>query len=618
MRLCLMVTVAAVALTACTNAAILGPDSDNEGETAGNTALFCRAWPEAKRTVIDMLEGEDQRFQDARNAAVVDDTMATYDRAVPSEIRTEWDRFYDTYTRASDLTFTVGYAGHTIRAEHFAMMFGPGGMESVMNDAATAIEAIDEWSVTACGDFCSRWPELSNAVLFDDIFGWNPDELMGRIDRDESALRAGSALVPSAIADEWDTAVDIKNAFFEMMRFYDFQPNIPQGPENGAELVAFFVEWFGMDDDHVFAASQAAVGTMETWVEENCDPTTLTGGAPGSLTVRIRPRDDLVGRTILLAILPVGTDFGSVSGPDEYLGALCTEMHESPEAFDRELERTIKESGRSEDEILDEWLRGQPLRPIINVGEYHEGSICNLLQQEEGGGGGLVVPGGAYELFAGTFIGGPGSYDLYFAAPEQCAQVTVNVDGDTVVDLPELDECDLEPIGSVEEMARRPSTPPTGDSRLWVELPDALHREESPGYFTAVLLPAGTTLGEIGRGDAWPVGGVNFGYTWFGDDEGDPQRTRRASESGLVPILPYGMGGGVQGIQSPGDSQEPWDAFFPEPVALDPGIYDLRIYGEWGDEDCDDDSCRRESCGSVAIEVNGDTIVQMPEWGECP
>ncbi len=116
MRLCLMVTVAAVALTACTNAANLGPDSDNEGETAGNTALFCRAWPEAKRTVIDMLEGEDQRFQDARNAAVVDDTMATYDRAVPSEIRTEWDRFYDTYTRASDLTFTVGYAGHTIRA----------------------------------------------------------------------------------------------------------------------------------------------------------------------------------------------------------------------------------------------------------------------------------------------------------------------------------------------------------------------------------------------------------------------------------------------------------------------------------------------------------------------
>jgi hypothetical protein len=71
MRLWLMVTVAAVALTACTNAAILGPDSDTGGETAGNTALFCRAWPEAKRTVIDVLEGEDQRFQEARNAAVL-------------------------------------------------------------------------------------------------------------------------------------------------------------------------------------------------------------------------------------------------------------------------------------------------------------------------------------------------------------------------------------------------------------------------------------------------------------------------------------------------------------------------------------------------------------------
>jgi hypothetical protein len=615
MRLWLMVTVAAVALTACTNAAILGPDSDNEGEMAGNTALFCRAWPEAKRTVIDMLEGEDQRFLDARNAAVVDDTMATYDRAVPSEIRTEWDRFYDTYTRASDLTFTVGYAGHTIRAEHFAMMFGPGGMESVMNDAATAIEAIDEWSVTACGDFCSRWPELRNAVLVEPTHwlfeGWHED-IEQLIETEEAAIHVGSMLVPSGIADAWETAAILKSRFLAMGRQYG--PSVFQGEEGIQRLI----DGMGMSDEAMYEASLSAVETMAVWTAANCDPTTLTGGAPGSLSVSIRPRDDLVGRTILLALLPVGIDFGSVSGPDEYLGALCPEMGESPGVFDRELERTIKESGRSEDEILDEWLRGEPLRPIINVGEYHEGSICNLLQYEEGGGGGLVVPGGAYELFAGTFIGGPGSYDLYFAAPERCAQVTVNVDGDTVVDPPELDECDLEPIGSVEEIARRPSTPPTGDSRLWVELPDALHREESPGYFTAVLLPAGTTLGEIGRGDAWPVGGVNFGYTWFGDDEGDPQRTRRASESGLVPILPYGMGGGVQAIQSPRDSQEPWDAFFPEPVALDPGIYDLRIYGEWGEEDCDDDSCRRESCGSVAIEVNGDTIVQMPEWGECP
>ena len=199
MRWWLLVTVAVVALTACTDAAIIDSGSTSEGETAGNTALFCRAWPEAQRTVVDMFEGEDQRFQDARNAAVVDDTMATYDRAVPSEIRTEWDRFYDTYTRASDLTFTVGYAGHTIRAEHFAMMFGPGGMESVMNDAATAIEAIDEWSVTACGDFCSRWPELRNAVLVEPTHwlfeGWHEDTEQS-IETEEATIHVGGMLVP--------------------------------------------------------------------------------------------------------------------------------------------------------------------------------------------------------------------------------------------------------------------------------------------------------------------------------------------------------------------------------------------------------------------------------------
>jgi hypothetical protein len=257
---------------------------------------------------------------------------------------------------------------------------------------------------------------------------------------------------------------------------------------------------------------------------------------------------------------------------------------------------------------------------MLDVGEYHEGSICWLVvHEDEGqGSGGLVLPGGSYELFVGTFIGDPGSYALYLAAPERCAQVTVNVDGDTIVDLPLLDECDLEPIGSAEEIARRPSTPPTGDSRLWVELPDAIYREGSPGHFTAVLLPAGTTLGEIGRGDAWPIGGVSFGYAWLDDDEGDPRRTLLASQSGLVPILPYGMGGGVVNVQPQIDWQEPWDALFPEPVALDPGIYDLRIYGEWGTEDCYDDSCRRELCGSVVVDVDGDTIVPLPGWGECP
>ena len=620
MRLWLLVTVAVVALTACTDAAILGPDPGNETETAGNTALFCRAWPEARRTVVNVIEGEDQRFHDAASAGVVDETMATYDRAVPVEIRAEWDRLYNTYTKASDLLSTVAYGGHTIRTEHITMMFGPGGMELAMSDASKAIEAIDEWSVTACGDFCSRWPELRDAVLLDPghwLFqGHHEDEYIEQmIEREEAAIHAGSVLVPPGPAEPWEIAATLKSRFLAIGRQHGREAF--QHEEGGRR----FEELMGMGDHVVFEESLAAVEEAEAWVAASCDATSLTGGAPGTLSVRIRPRDDLVGRTIFVALLPIGTDFGSVTDPGDYLGLLCAQQNHPPELLDRELANAARESGRTEDEVFDEWWDAEPLRPMLDVGEYHEGDICWLVGHDyDGQGPGeLVLPGGSYELFVGTFIGDPGSYALYFAAPERCAQVTVNVDGDTVVGVPELDECALEPIGSPEEIARRSSDPPTGDSHLWVEIPSAVNQDGCPAHFTAVLLPAGTTLGEIGRGDAWPVGGVSFGYVWLGDDEGDPRRTLIASESGLVPILPYGTGGGVPGIHPEVDWQEPWDAFFPEPVALDPGIYDLRIHSEgWETEECCDDSCRREFCGSVVVDVDGDTIVPFPEWGECP
>ncbi|MEA2010236.1 MAG: hypothetical protein U9N78_05990, partial [Actinomycetota bacterium] len=259
MRWWLLVTVAAVALTACTDAAILGPDSSAEGDTAGNTALFCRAWPEARRTVVNVLEGEDQRFHDAASAGIVDETMVQYDRAVPSEIRTEWDRLYTIYTRASDLMFTAGYAGHTIRTEHVTMVFGPGGMEEVSAEASGAVEAIDEWSVTACGDFCSRWPELRNAVLVDPnhwLFEGHGEDIEPLIEREEEAIHVGSVLVPPEIADAWGTAATLKSRWLATGRQYG--RGAFQGPE-GMERLA---QVMGMSDEALYEESLSAVETM--------------------------------------------------------------------------------------------------------------------------------------------------------------------------------------------------------------------------------------------------------------------------------------------------------------------------------------------------------------------
>lgn len=91
------------------------------------------------------------------------------------------------------------------------------------------------------------------------------------------------------------------------------------------------------------------------------------------------------------------------------------------------------------------------------------------------------MPGGAYELFVGAYFGGPGFYEHYLAAPDYCLQVPVGVNGNTVVDVPELLPCSIAATGRPEEIARR--TPPPADAagRLWVELESAMARQGYPG-----------------------------------------------------------------------------------------------------------------------------------------
>ncbi len=128
-----------------------------------------------------------------------------------------------------------------------------------MNDAATAIEAIDEWSVTACGDFCSRWQELRNAVLVEPTHwlfeGWHED-IEQLIEKEESAIHVGSMLVPSGIADVWETAAILKSRFLAMGRQYG--PSVFQGEEGIQRLV----DGMGMDDEVMYEGSLSAVETM--------------------------------------------------------------------------------------------------------------------------------------------------------------------------------------------------------------------------------------------------------------------------------------------------------------------------------------------------------------------
>jgi len=613
-RLWIVVIVVAVVLSACSSVENTVAESTGSGSQA-DVALFCRLWPDAHEKLLGMVTGElsiqyeDEEIAIARFLTDVDST-------VPTEMRAEWNRAYATYQQVSDLLFVANYDDGAIRAVHLKMAFGDAGREAAVADTEAALATIDEWAGTACGDFSSRWGELEHILQIDDQPDWHG--LSREIDRYESTLAIGDRLVPDEIAQYWATAATYQRGYFEFARSIDFDPeNIPEG----AEGEALFVEVVGVPWDDAREAVDGAREEISSWVEANPGAATAisgSSGGPGSLTVRILPQDRLTNRTLLLALLPPGTDFATVRGLDPYVAASCTEVYESPyewEEWQAEAAPQAKEEGMNPKEFLLDQMGehfSHPLRPIAAV--LGEQNPCPSQETEP-----ALVPGGAYELFVGAYVGDPGRYDLYLAAPEDCLQFPVTVDGDTVVDLPELEPCNLEPRGSPEEIARRTPPPVEAGGTLRVLVDSALQPEGFDcGRLSAVLLPAGTTLNDIGRGDAWPSGMFSLHRFDPGNVE-EEDEARWAGSPGQVPILPMPpSGSGAMGIGPYIRPDGPWDTRFPDPVPLASGSYDLRIEDWCGNEGGEDDAEARQRCAFLAVEVDGATIVEMPELGACP
>ena len=382
-------------------------------------------------------------------------------------------------------------------------------------------------------------------------------------------------------------------------------------------------EWGVLPWDEAMALSDAALDQIGDWIETNCDAIAITTGAAGSVSIRMVPHEHLTSRTVVAALLPPGADFGSARSVDDYVALTCTGTNETPEEWERGLEHAAEEAAgtgmTAEDFALEDWVQTDPLRPLRQEGEYYEFSICHLIRHEEGD---AIVPGGSYELFVGAYVGDPGNYGVYFAAPEYCIQFPVTVNGDTVIDLPVLEPCDLDPIGRPEEVARRtlPGLEPGGTLRVQVDSALTLDSLDQCSL-SVVLLPAGTTLNDVGSGNAWPHG--VFSFQQFGRQhvEGDEAAQRWAEAPGLVPVLaapPSGLG--EVGLRPHLRHDGPWDSFFPDPVPLAAGSYDLRVEanchteGEEGEEGEEGGALR---CGFVTVEVDGDTVVEMPELEDC-
>jgi len=587
LRASVLITALAVAAAACAG----DTDADPDPAAAGNAVHFCALWPDVRTTLLGAVSGEesfdllgDESVGLDKLMVSHDLTMAEADAAVPAAVRRDWDVAYGAYTMVSDLLFTTGYSAAVMRPVHTDVAFGDAGYEATVADAEVAVAAIDDWSVEACGDFCARWPEFEYVVRYQPDFDWSLWH--DNLDRYLLSLAIGDRLAPDAVKDEWDTAADIQRRRMTMFRDLDFSLDVDE--ETALD------RWGVIPWDEAQRESDAALETIQIWADANCDSAVLTVGAPGSVSVRLPIQPELSSLTVLSALLPAGTEFGDLRDLDSYLAVMCSNTGGYPP------------DTRPED------LPAENLRPIARQGEYFTSDLCELVRHEEQ----AVVPGGAYELFVGAYFGGPGAYGLYLAAPEHCIQVPVGVNGATTVDVPPLEPCHLEPVGSVEEVARRRTPSDDASARLWIGLDRAMGPD---GYdfcrMDVYVMPAGTTLNQIGRGEAWPVGTVNMHLISERHVEG--RERRWAENAGRVPVLPMPPSGTgevmVQPIFLPDGT---WDAALPEPVLLSPGAYDVFVH-YWCVED--EESGEEEGrCGRATVDVDGDTVVPLPELGECP
>ncbi|MCL1599411.1 MAG: hypothetical protein M3094_09520, partial [Actinomycetia bacterium] len=138
-------------------------------------------------------------------------------------------------------------------------------------------------------------------------------------------------------------------------------------------------------------------------------------------------------------------------------------------------------------------------------------------------------------------------------------------------------------------------------------------------WLAAVLLPSDTTLNDIGRGDTWPAGGFRTGLgnaAWI-EESLAPGVTIQSG--GRIPIVAMGPTGGMAWLQlQPDERSGIWDASLPPPTPLPAGVYDLRVT-EMCNTAGEDDHDENRRCGVLlGVEVNGDTVVQMPDLGACP
>ncbi len=630
----------------------------------GNTQVFCEIWPDARGDLLASWNNESESDESGW-AIRLEAEIARYDRIVPPAMRPDWDEAHAVFTDIADLRFTVGYYDSRIRPEHLAMVFGEAGPEAAIAAAETAIDRIDVWAARSCGDFCSRWEDIERAVQFEP--GLHPDamrDVLLNADRHQLWMNIGTQIVPDAVAGAWETAVSIRSAYLEYVRDRD----VADYTSEEAEFERF-TNLVGRPLDRLAEHSHQALEAIHEWRSRNCGQSALTttGSGPGRLTVELGNDPSVVGGWVLLALLPDGGDFGSVGSITDYVAGTCDRIQPFEEfavpvdwSFEEVAERI--EAGQRPEVIaadlgydlrdfLQQWSlerfgvdvvtladrleEGIPfnevadamgfdpmealtpsehpatqvltLQPINDDTEYSD-DACQFVEEQQ-----AILEPGDYELYVGAYDGDPGDWRFFVAAPMACSTIPVTIGGDTTVEVPPLGPCSIGAVGSDREIERRSPPPGDRDSSLRVRLPTP-HGDDSP--FGCVLhmaiLPTGTTLNDVGRGDVWPSGGVAVGRPAL--EHVDPSM---GDEAVLVPILAYPTTSGLFDLWIDLRHDGSWMGSSLDPAPLIAGEYDLHV-----EQACfvqpDDDEDAVRTCGMGTVDVQGATVMDLPDLGDCP
>ncbi|MFW2339753.1 MAG: hypothetical protein ACN4GK_06865 [Acidimicrobiia bacterium] len=567
----------ALALTSCV--AGVGGNVVLEPRGPGSQELFCQIWPDAR---ADLLEAWNGNHEGSDWGANLEDRIAQYHKVVPEEIRAEWDRAHRVFIDVMDLMHKVGYDPGRVRDEHLAMVFGDGGPTAAVSDAEAAIAGIDDWSVISCDDFCSLWPELEGSLSLD-LRNTQPEAAAWILEEAESWNRlrdAGHVLLPQELRADWGIATAIQESFFELLADLDSLrvDNVDELPDQ------VYIEYIGMSGEEAQQALERSRESISGWYSRSCEAgrQAASGGGPGRLTIEHSSAPSYAGSTVLMAVLPSGARFESADSITDYIAGVCVE---------------VEVGSQSWGENPPEWAR-QTMRRIHDDTEYTD-EVCQFQWEEQ-----AILEEGTYELFVGAYDGSPGDWKFYVAAPILCAQIPITISGDTTVAVPPLGPCIVDAVGNAQEVARRAQGSVLGDSTLRVAIPGGISLDTPYGcLFSMAVLPSGATLNDVGRGDVWPSGATRF---HLGRDLDDP---------GLLPILAFPAGGQISGITI--DSGPAWDTSLPEPATMAAGSYDLRVQRSCQQQEHDDEDVVH-SCAMATVEVRGETVVDLPELGECP